>query len=134
MNRRSQKLAESLLDLAGDGNDLIESAISDVYESHIERLTTEFYAWSDQLTDPMIAAGLGDVSPDDLWPHIEHTYLCVRLCHGVSFTDNFMPDTTEYGIAKLAAKLAKAQPYIESGAYLADDGTVYVYDYHTSEQ
>jgi hypothetical protein len=123
-----------MLELSGDPEEeLTEKTAADIYAPHLERLVDEYYTFRDQLIDPMIAAGLGDLSIDNLWPNLEFTYLCVRLGHGIAFTDKFYPNTAEYGIAELARKIADNQPYLEDGAYIGDDGTIYFYNYHSSD-
>lgn len=128
MNPRTLELAYSLLVLSAD-DDVRKRSISDVYQPHLERLTEEFYAWLDSLNDPLIEAGLGDMCADDLWDHLEHTYLGVRLGHGISLSDDYYPGP-EHDLGILADKLACDQTYLEDGPYLGDDGAIYIYAYH----
>jgi hypothetical protein len=131
MNFRTASLASNLLYLC-EGECGKDADISQFDSAHLERLTNEFYAWSDAMETPMIEAGLGDDCLGDLWPNLEWVYLCVRLGHGVGFADNFISDSPYYAIAQTARELAKKQPFIEDGAYKGDDGRIYIYNYHSS--
>jgi hypothetical protein len=132
MNPRTLELAACLAHLCNfEPSEAPDVATFD--PSHLERLTDEFYAWSDGLIDPMISAGLGDLSIDDLWPNAEFVWLCERLGHGVSFTDSYGIEAAERPIAELASQLARSQAYIQDGAYIGDDGRAYLYNYHAAE-
>lgn len=131
MHPTSLELADCMLSLCDE--ECPDSTVCDFYSPHFDRLTDEFYAWQDAMNAPIIAAGLEDCSIYDLWSNAEFTYLCVRLGHGVGFADHFMPDSTEYALARIARDEAKRQPYLEDGCYRGDDGTVYIYNYHGAE-
>ena len=131
MNPRSLELAASLAVLCDF--QLAESPDAEQFEpAHLQRLIDEFYEWMGSLDEPLIEAGLGDLCIDDLWPHPEWIYLCERLGHGVSFTDDFGIEAAERPIAELASQLARSQPYLEDGVYLGDDGLAYLYNYHSA--
>jgi hypothetical protein len=126
-------LGSHMLELSGDSEEFSDRTAYDIYAPHLERLVDEYFKFRDALDDSMIAAGLGDLSIDNLWPHLEFTYLCERLRHGVAFTDIFYRNTADYVIAELARKIVKNQPHLEDGAYTGDDGTVYFYNYHGTD-
>jgi hypothetical protein len=132
MNPRKIELATSILYLCEEECGDNATAPS-FYAPHLNRLTDEFYQWADRLEAAIVKANLGALSLDDLWPgRIELVYLCVRLGHGVGFNDHFRSESAEYKIGTLARQYAKEQPHIEDGAYLGDDGVIYLYNYHTA--
>lgn len=99
--------------------------MSSPWREDMEKLQDQFYAWSDQADDILIAGGCGHLSLDEiLGDKAEHLYALVRDGHGVGMTDDWHPSRKEYRCCEALERAAKDQGPI--GAYVGDDGRVYL--------
>ena len=118
-------LADYLLSLSGDeGNDL--QPHNGIDWAGLYQLTDEFYDWQDRMGNVMIENGLGNETLRDLWwKRIEFYYLCVRMGHGCSFTDEpWVNEELGYIVCTLANNIAESQGSIET--YRGDDNKLYI--------
>lgn len=98
--------------------------MSAAWREDMQRLSEDFYSWSDQAETVMIEGGCGHLSLDELLgDKAEHLYVLVRDRHGVSMTDGWNQGKERRCCEKLE-RLAQAQGGI--GAYVGDDGRVYL--------
>lgn len=98
--------------------------MSAAWREDMQRLSQQFYSWSDQAETVMIDGGCGHLSLDELLgDKAEHLYVLVRDGHGVSMTDGWNQGK-ERRCCELLERLAQAQGGI--GAYVGDDGRVYL--------
>ena len=98
--------------------------MSAAWREDMEKLSEQFYSWSDQAEAVMIEGGCGHLSLDELLgDKAEHLYALVRDGHGVSMSDGWNPGK-EYRCCQKLEALAQRQGPI--GAQVGDDGRVYL--------
>ena len=98
--------------------------MSAAWREDMEKLSEQFYSWSDQAETVMIEGGCGHLSLDELLgDKAEHLYVLARDGHGVSMTDGWNTGKERRCCEKLE-RLAQHQGPI--GAYAGDDGRVYL--------
>lgn len=98
--------------------------MSAAWREDMQRLSQQFYSWSDQAETVMIDGGCGHLSLDELLgDKAEHLYVLVRDGHGVSMADGWNQGK-ERRCCEALERLAQAQGGI--GAYVGDDGRVYL--------
>ena len=108
------------LDDAGQPLDA-EHTIHDVDPDDVFRLEADFWQFSDRADAVLLKHGRGDACLEDLWPtKVEHLFVLVREGHGVSFTDDWLPDSPTYKIAQELDRMARQYPPV--GAYVDDTG------------
>lgn len=94
------------------------------WREDMEKLSEQFYSWSDQAEAAMVAGGCGHLSLDEiLGDRAEHIYVLVRDGHGVNMTDGWNTGK-ERRCCEQLERLAQRQGPI--GAYAGDDGRVYL--------
>ena len=98
--------------------------MSAVWREDMQALSEQFYAWSDQADEVLVAHGCGHLSLDELLGNkAEHLYVLVRGHHGVSMTDDWNQGK-EHRCAAHLQRLARAQGSLSF--YVGDDGRVYM--------
>ena len=100
--------------------------MSAAWREDMQALSEQFYSWSDAAAGVMIAHGFGELCLEDLLgaDRVEHTYVLARDGHGVSMTDRWLSDSSEYACCAELERLAVAQG--EIGAYVGDGGRIYL--------
>ena len=94
------------------------------WREDMEKLSEQFYSWSDQATAVMLEGGCGHLTLDELLgDKAEHLYVLVRDGHGISMSDGWIQGKERRCCEKLE-RLAKHQGAI--GAYVGDDGRIYL--------
>jgi hypothetical protein len=119
MSFRQLNITESLLFLSCD--EVSAKDVSEVSSEAINGLTDEWYAFSATADNILIMNGLGDECLDSLWRHAEHVWLCVRMGHGVNFSDE---PWVNADVSAALNNAAKQQGSIET--YVGDDEMVYI--------
>lgn len=124
---RDAALWETLLWATSDDNgDSLDRHhdMTAAWREDMEQLSEQFYSWSDQATEVMVAHGCGHLSLDEiLGDRAEHLYVLARDGHGVSMTDGWSKGK-ERRCCEQLERLAQQQGPI--GAYVGDDGRVYL--------
>jgi hypothetical protein len=100
--------------------------MSAAFREDMQTLSDQFYSWSDQADGVMIAHGFGELCLADLLgdDRVEHCYVLARDGHGVSMADRWRSDSPEAACCLELERLAQAQG--EIGAYVGDDGRIYL--------
>ena len=126
-NMRDAEMASTLLWASTDGNGEPLERNHDhsaLWREDREKLSQQFYSWSDQADDVMISHGCGHLSLDEILGNkAEHLYVLVREGHGVSMADDWNQGK-EHRCCQALERLAVAQGPI--GPYVGDDDRVYL--------